>query len=231
MVDYRAKGHYQDEGIVEGYEEKRFSGLSGWLRDRLEKRAIRKALRRVNPGSRLLDMPCGTGRFRQLLQAQKYDVTHADISQEMLDYARKRSDSAGGRYVRCEAESLPFRESIFGSVLSFRFLPHLPEETRKKVLLELARVSHGPLVIDYRFKYAFRTLSRWIRYRLGFAKKLRPRYSLSQISSELSEVGLTVVKWFPVVWLFSEKVVLLCQKRPGTANRVSAQDSARLRSD
>jgi len=108
---------------------------------------------------------------------------------------------------------LPFREGAFGSVLCFRFLPHLPVESRKRALTELARVSQGPLVIDYRFKYAFRSLSRWIRYRLGIAKKLRPRYSLSQISSELSEVGLSVVKRIPVVWLFSEKVVLLCQKR------------------
>jgi SAM-dependent methyltransferase len=171
----------------------------------------------------MLDMPCGTGRFRQLLQAEKYEVTHADISQEMLDFARKRSDSQEGATSRCEAEAASFREGVFGSVLSFRFLPHLPEETRKKVLLELARVSQGPLVIDYRFKYAFRTLSRWIRYRLGIAKKLRPRYSLSQISAELSEVGLTVVKWFPVVWLFSEKVVLLCQKQPRAGKQAPAR--------
>jgi len=215
MVDYKAKDHYQDERIVEGYEKKRFSGLSGWLRDRLEKRAIKKALRGVVPGSKILDMPCGTGRFSRLLQTGKNEVVHADISLEMLDFARKRTDSPQRdlRYVRCEAENLPFREGVFGSVLCFRFLPHLPVESRKRALTELARVSQGPLVIDYRFKYAFRSLSRWIRYRLGIAKKLRPRYSLSQISSELSEVGLSVVKRIPVVWLFSEKVVLLCQKR------------------
>ena len=214
MADYKAKEHYQDEEIVEGYEGKRFSGPSGWLRDRLEKRAVRKALREVGAGSKILDMPCGTGRFSRLLQMKKNEVAHADISQEMLRHARKRSDCSGGNlgYIRCEAENLPFREGAFDSVLCFRFLPHLPVESRKRALSELARVSRGPLVIDYRSKYAFRSLSRWIRFRLGIAKKLRPRYSLSEISSELSEVGLSVVKWIPVVWLFSEKVVLLCRK-------------------
>ena len=125
MADYKAKDHYQDEQIVEGYEEKRFSGPSGWLRDRLEKRAVRKALSGVGAESKILDMPCGTGRFSRLLQWGKREVVHADISQEMLQFARKRSDGSGGNwgYIRCEAENLPFREGVFGSVLCFRFLP------------------------------------------------------------------------------------------------------------
>jgi SAM-dependent methyltransferase len=213
--EYKAKAHYQDGQIVKGYEEKRFSGLSGWLREWAEERAIKKALRQVGTGLRILDMPCGTGRFRPLLREGGNEVVHADISQEMLGFARERADSPQGvlGYIRCEAESLPFRSAAFGSVLCFRFLPHLPVETRKMVLSELARVSRGPFIVDYRYKLAFRSLSRWIRYRLGVAKPLRPRYSISQISSELGEAGVVLLKWVLVVWLFSEKVVLLCQRR------------------
>jgi SAM-dependent methyltransferase len=211
---YKAKGHYQDEEIVQGYEEKRFSGPSGWLRDRLEKHAVRKALGRLGRGSRILDLPCGTGRFTPLLQEMGYGVVRADISLEMLRHAREVAGPSQGILgsVRCDAEALPFRDGAFDGVLCFRFLPHLPPENRRRVLLELSRVSHGSLIVDYRYRYAFRSLSRWIRHRLGVAKPLRPRHSLSQISSELSETGLSIRRWIPVVCLFSEKVVLLCQK-------------------
>jgi SAM-dependent methyltransferase len=216
--DYKARGHYQDENIVQGYEEKRFSGLSGWLRDRLEKHAVKKALGELGRGSKILDLPCGTGRFTPLFQKMGYLVVRADISLEMLRYATEvaglRQEILGS--VRCDAEALPFRDGSFDGVFCFRFLPHLPPETRKKALLELSRVTHGSLIVDYRYKYAFRSLSRWIRYRLGVAKPLRPRYSLSEISSELGEVGLSVKRWIPVVGLFSEKVVLLCQKHTRT---------------
>jgi SAM-dependent methyltransferase len=215
MPDYKAKCHYQDERIAEGYEEKRFSGLSGWLRVRLERRAVAKALRRVGKGLKILDMPCGTGRFAPLLLEGGNEVVQADISSEMIQFARKRRDSRKGvlGFVRCDAENLPFRDGAFDCVLSFRFLPHLPKETRQRAMAELSRVSRGMLIVDYRYRYAFRSLSRWIRHRLGMAKPLRPRYSLSQISSELEEAGLSLVKWIPVVWLFSEKVVLLCERR------------------
>jgi hypothetical protein len=83
-------------------------------------------------------------------------------------------------------------------------------------LRELSRVSGGALVLDYRYRYAFRSLSRWIRHRLGLAKPLHPRLSLSQISSELERADLSLVRWIPVVWLFSEKVVLLCRRQSRT---------------
>lgn len=218
MSGYKAKGHYQDEGIVRGYEGKRFSGPRGWLTDRMEKRAIRKALKQVGAEGKILDLPCGTGRFSRLLGERGYSIVQADVSLEMIQFARERGGSSSwtGGFVRCDAEDLPFRSGSFDSVLCFRFLPHLPVDARKRALSELARVSRGPLIVDYRYKYAFRSLSRLIRNRLGIARPLRPRYSFSQISSELGEAGLDLIKWIPVVWLFSEKVVLVCRRRAGS---------------
>ncbi|MDH7498848.1 MAG: class I SAM-dependent methyltransferase [candidate division NC10 bacterium] len=217
MGKYKARIHYQDPRIVEGYEEKRFSGLSGWLRVHLERRAVAKALRRLGKGSTILDLPCGTGRFASLLWERADRLVEADISLEMIQFARKRTNLERGilGFVRCDAEALPFRDGAFDCVLCFRFLPHLPLATRERVLRELARVSRGGLILDYRYRYAFRSLSRWIRHRLGLAKPLRPRYSLSQICEEVERAGLSLRKWISVVWLFSEKLILLCERPKG----------------
>jgi len=226
MGEYKARGHYQDARIVEGYEEKRFSGLSGWLRIHLERRAVKKALAQLQKGLSILDMPCGTGRFASLLIERGDKLVGADISLKMIQFAKKRTDLSRGILgsVRCDAEALPFRDGAFDCLLCFRFLPHLPLQSRERVLRELARVSRGALILDYRYKYAFRSLSRWIRHRLGLAKPLRPRYSLSQISREIQRAGLSLVKWTPVVWLFSEKVVLLC-RRAGSAKAAGHSDT------
>jgi len=221
-AEYRARLHYQDGEVVEGYEAKRFSGLSGWLRTRMEKRAVSKALDYLEDGSLILDLPCGTGRFATLLSAHRMQMVQADISWQMIQFAsRHKCTSTGGFrfFVRCEAEALPFREGAFEGVLCFRFIPHLPPGLRLKVLRELARVSGEAVIVDYRFKYAFRYLSRWIRHRLGLVRSLRPRLSLSQIRSELLQAGLSPVRWIPVAWLFSEKVVVLCRKEGGAPGR------------
>jgi len=50
---------------------------------------------RLEPGSRLLDVPCGNGRHARELAARGHAVTGIDLSQEFLAEARQRAASAG----------------------------------------------------------------------------------------------------------------------------------------
>src|SRR5437879_897936 len=88
-----ARERYQIEAVAESYDAKRFRSLRGRTIDALEKRAIRKALAhvlRALPCPRVLDAPCGTGRITELLLDEGLHVTGGDISQPMLDRARRK---------------------------------------------------------------------------------------------------------------------------------------------
>src|ERR1700736_6426623 len=58
----------------------------------------RLALRRwldVKPGTRVLDVGCGVGRWSRLLAARGAQVTGVDLSPTMIDEARRRAAHAG----------------------------------------------------------------------------------------------------------------------------------------
>jgi ubiquinone/menaquinone biosynthesis C-methylase UbiE len=86
------KEHYQDEAVARSYDREQFSGLVGRTFDALEKRAIRRLLRPLAAeigGRPVLDLPGGTGRITELLRDQGFVVTGGDISEAMLEQARR----------------------------------------------------------------------------------------------------------------------------------------------
>ncbi len=60
----------------------------GW-RDRREKACIEMCLDSIPSGSRVLDLPCGTGRMTRILVSRGYQVTGADVSEAMLEHSRR----------------------------------------------------------------------------------------------------------------------------------------------
>lgn len=72
------KDQYLDQTVARDYDRERFSSPVGRTFDRLEKRALRAAMRRarsLSPASAVLDIPCGTGRITELwLQEGSADV-------------------------------------------------------------------------------------------------------------------------------------------------------------
>lgn len=70
----------------------------------------------LEPGMRVLDVPCGTGRIASRLAARGYDVVGVDITDRFLEVARARDD--GVRYEKADMRDLPF-EAEFGAALCF----------------------------------------------------------------------------------------------------------------
>jgi SAM-dependent methyltransferase len=105
---------------------------------------------RLAPGSRVLDLACGTGRVAVPLAQRGYDVAGIDISERALGVARH--DGPGLDLRRGDMRDLPWEAGSFGAVINmwsaFGYFPTKADDER--VLAEVARVlaPGGVLVVD-----------------------------------------------------------------------------------
>jgi ubiquinone/menaquinone biosynthesis C-methylase UbiE len=145
---YRAKTRYQAENVAEEYETQRFRSLRGRLVNWLEKTAAIQMLEGLPKASLILDAPVGTGRISAALEQAGWRVIGADISAPMLQQAQQRHVAHLG-LVQADIERLPFMDNAVDAVVSYRLMAHLPGPVRQTVLGEMARVTQGPLIINY----------------------------------------------------------------------------------
>lgn len=211
---WRAKQqHYQDPRVVAAYDAERFSGARQRGSTRRKWRAMLRSLGSDWAGvASVLDVPCGTGRFEPALLGAGKRVVAADLSAPMLAAARAAAGGEGLHgLVRADALALPFAAASFDLVLSIRFLFHVPRELRPAALRELARVSRRFVVVDVRHKYCWTTWSKRLRARLAGRPAPTPRYSLSEIDSDLAASGLVLRERAWIAPGLSEKMLLVCE--------------------
>lgn len=82
---------------------------------------------------KILDVGCGIGSFEQNLTS--LNIIGLDISEEMLEEARKRSDKT---FIQGNAEELQFKDSTFDAVFTVTTLEFLDDY--RKAIKEIARV-------------------------------------------------------------------------------------------
>jgi SAM-dependent methyltransferase len=84
---------------------------------------IERALR-LEPGSRILDVPCGTGRVGRRLVDKGYDVVGVDITERFLEEAR----AAGLRVERVDMRELPFEEEFDAAICMWGSFGYFDDE-------------------------------------------------------------------------------------------------------
>ncbi|HEU0038937.1 MAG TPA: class I SAM-dependent methyltransferase, partial [Verrucomicrobiae bacterium] len=74
----------------------------------------------LQPGSRVLDVACGTGNLAVLAARRACVVSGIDIAANLIDQARARAAAEGLRidYREGDAEDLPYADGQFGLVVS-----------------------------------------------------------------------------------------------------------------
>ena len=88
MIDFQVKQYYDE--IADQYDEKRLSKPYAQRINRLEQAFV---LKRIEAGSRVLEVGPGTGRFTERLLAHGATVEAADISAPMLIQIEKKVQS------------------------------------------------------------------------------------------------------------------------------------------
>jgi SAM-dependent methyltransferase len=137
----------------------------GPLVDRLV--ALTVAVRwRSRPGSRVLDLGCGTGELSRSLAAAGLRVTGCDISPQMLRRARDRGGCAGWVRLAPGWRRLPFASAAFDVVVAASVLEYVGDPAA--VLRECARVLRPGGVMLYTVP-DLRHPARWAEW---FARRL-----------------------------------------------------------
>jgi ubiquinone/menaquinone biosynthesis C-methylase UbiE len=127
-------GSSDPKRVVErGYDQvahdyARLEGESEWPRMRW----LRKLLNRLEPGSSVLDLGCGSGKPADVEISKEHQVTGVDISQTQINLARQNVPT--GHFLHGDAGSAEFPPSSFDAVVSFYTLEHIPREEHKTVL-------------------------------------------------------------------------------------------------
>lgn len=215
------RDQWRDEHVARIYEARRFTTLLQRQKHRHDVAQVLGLLRPVlDPQAgapRVLDLPSGTGRLLPALRAAGYRVVAGDVALEMLRAGRGlRSEPAP--LVQADATRLPFRHAAFDAVVSLRFLFHLTPAERTRCLVEMRRVARGGLVLgEVRYRWTLKHLGRWLRSRVGLARRYRPSAGRAEIAAELGDAGLTLVELRPVSRLFSDKALFLARAQVGPA--------------
>jgi phosphatidylethanolamine/phosphatidyl-N-methylethanolamine N-methyltransferase len=143
-------------------------------------REMAPALLDLFPGARLLEVGVGTGLSLPLLP-RNISITAIDLSQKMLNHAKKRVAELALRnteLIKMDATRLEFPDQTFDRVLAAYFVSTVPDPV--SVVLEMKRVckSGGLLVFMNHFQSDnkfFNPLEKAVSplfYRLGFRTDL-----------------------------------------------------------
>lgn len=145
------------------------------------------------PGAQLLEVGVGTGLSFPLLP-RNIQITAVDLSQKMLDVAKKRVQSLALRNVeliKMDATNLNFPDRSFDRVLAAYFVSTVPDPV--KVVLEMKRVCKpGGLLVfmnhfqsDNRLTAPFEKAVSPLFYRLGFRTDLNLNRLMEQCGLEI----------------------------------------------
>lgn len=107
----------------------------------------------VKPPAKILDVATGTGAQAYELAKQGYEVTGIDLSEGMLNQARKKySHTLKLKFLQADATTLPFKNNTFDASSISLGLHDMPYEVEISVLKEIKRVTKRNeeiLIVDY----------------------------------------------------------------------------------
>jgi len=152
----------------------------------------------VQPGERVLDVGCGTGRFTRLFAERGVQATGADRSDVMLARAREHSKGEKPAYVQCDAvEDLP--GGAWNALSAFLSIHHF-SSVERFVMLSKQRLASGGTLAIATFPHRHFAESPFVRFFPHFAGVDMARFpSAPALSRMLRQAGFANVEQRDVV--------------------------------
>lgn len=193
-----------------GVAEKYPSEFRNSWRDRREANCVRRFLVTLPRGSRVLDLPCGTGRLTPLLAERGLEITGADSSPRMVELARANWDRRNGTPSRAstarfeveEGGATRFADGTFDAVVCNRLFHHFREpETRVAVLTEFRRICNGRMLVSFFNSFAVDAVRFRLKHALrGTTPTDRIPISMADLEADVAAAGLKILRTSAVVW-------------------------------
>lgn len=194
MKNYSAKNAYTVEGTAESYEKIRFTGFLGRYRYRREQNAVRKLISTIPERALILDCPCGTGRWWAALSKRASAIVAMDVSEEMLNYARKQAETYAVpiSVMKGDAEHIALPDDSVDFVFSHALTKHLPVPLQYQVLAEFARVARKGVICSFGI-FTHLTYEFWRRRKLIESYPVIPE----ELNWMAKQAGLIVERAIP----------------------------------
>jgi SAM-dependent methyltransferase len=206
---------FTEEGVRD-YERRRYRGIDQRLVHARETRLIRKCFDRIRAvqglpegGAAVLDLPCGYGRFTDLLRAYAGRLVASDLSLEMVLRAVRRPGpavaavtgraAAGVGAVANAKQGLPFKAGVFDVVFSVRFFHHVHDPLdRARILREFHRATAGWAIVSFYRMNGLHGLQRRLRRKFHKSRTHIKMIEPGTFEKEAAAAGFEVVRVFPL---------------------------------
>lgn len=192
------------------YEHRRFGRRPRMRRlDRREKAFARHVLEMTGAEPRIVDIPCGSGRFFDIFAGAK-DLVMADLSENMLDVVRERIDlPPTARLLKADVTEIPLPSASADLCFCMRLFHHFgSDEIRLAALRELSRISVAYVALSFYNKHCARYY-----WRRVLGKKIRGDYTtLRHLAGLARQAGLEVYERVPR-WNVLEQQCLVVFKK------------------
>lgn len=199
-----------DDKDVSKYEKERYGAPDQKLVDRREQGMVDEIIRTLglNKG-RVLDAPCGYGRFSTLFAKHGVEIICADVSTAMVARSRERVAGEGhrGLYVVMDIRHLPFKANAVEATFTMRLFHHgFAREQMGEILTELARVSRRWVILSY---YRSNWLHGLFRRLKGFSSRIR-MMTHAEFNAEVACAPLVIRSRRPAIpFLHAQTLVVL----------------------
>jgi 2-polyprenyl-3-methyl-5-hydroxy-6-metoxy-1,4-benzoquinol methylase len=214
VMDWDPVTHYKGVAVAERYDRERFSSLAGRTFNALEKHNIRKAFRQVPRDQTVLDLPCGTGRFAEVLLEQGFKVVGVDISAPMLEVARRKLKRFGTQFdtLVADAHELSrYEKKRYDVALCARVLMHFPLEEQISFLRSVAELTKGRVVFSQSLSTPYQRFRRRVKQLIGNQPPAMYPITEAELSSLLNGVGLKEVGRLRPAPLVTEAIYVIAE--------------------
>lgn len=115
---------------------------------------VLKDLLNLDPNSKILDLAAGTGRTAIPLAEIGFNVTALDLTDGMMNVMKKKileKNIKNIEVVSGNAKQIPYEDSSFDAVVSFRFLHLFDDVDKQKIIDEAHRVvkPNGKVLLEF----------------------------------------------------------------------------------